>query len=167
MVDWSALLPAEIDHIIAVPDSLLSPVIARVVESTAVDYLQTVHESQAVALAAGLALAGRQPLLCMENSGLRAACETIARLALLHQLPILCLVSHRGEFGDPNWWAQDHSEHMSGIIALFHLRSTVVRTTEELTAALRAGSDVVRTRMRSVVVIASTDLLEGLRRAIG
>ncbi|MEV4755792.1 thiamine pyrophosphate-binding protein [Micromonospora sp. NPDC049559] len=166
-VEWERLFPAEIDCVVTVPDSMLTPVVRRVVETTGLDYLQTVHESQAVAVAVGLALAGRRPLVCMENSGLRAAGETIARLVVLHQLPLLALVSDRGGYGDPNWWAQHHSDHMRGLISLFALVGAVAATPAELTRALRGGLDVVATRMRAAVVVATPELLEGLRRELG
>lgn len=163
---WADLLPTGIDVVVAVPDSLLAPVVARVVDAAAIRYIQVLHESQAVAVAAGIGLAGGQALVCMENSGLRAAAESIARLTLLHQIPVLALAADRGEFGDPNWWAQDHSVHMSGLATLFGLRSITAQTTAELTGALHAGIAVTSTRMRSALIIASAGLLQELHREL-
>ncbi|MER7168340.1 hypothetical protein ABT336_20025 [Micromonospora sp. NPDC000207] len=163
---WAELLPADIQVVVAVPDSLLGPVVARVVDASTVAYVQVVHESQAVAVAAGMGLAGQQALICMENSGLRAAAETIARLTVLHQIPVLALTAHRGEFGDPNWWAQDHSHHMSGLAALFGLPTRAASSTAELTEALRAGIALTGTRMRSALVVATAGLLKELHREL-
>lgn len=158
----TALFPADVDFVIALPDSILTPLIRRVIAHPRLQYIQVVHEAQAVGLAAGLSLAGRRPLVVMENSGLRSAAESIGRLVVLHQIHLLFLVSGRGGFGDPNWWAQYHSRHAEEIARTFGLGYVEVKSAEEIGLCIHRGLSQVRTRNRSVVLSIDPAAMDGV-----
>jgi len=72
----------------------------RAVEQTA--GLQTVpREDNAVGLAAGAALAGRCPVVLMQNSGLGQSVNALASLVSPYRLAMLLVVSLRGVNPDP------------------------------------------------------------------
>jgi sulfopyruvate decarboxylase subunit alpha len=53
-----------------------------------------------VGIAAGAALAGKKPLLLMQNSGLGNSINALMSLTRLYQLPLFLLMSHRGGTGE-------------------------------------------------------------------
>lgn len=158
----AGLLPEAIDYVVALPDSISSPLIKQVQRHPAITYLQVVHESQAVGLAAGLTLAGRVPIVLMENSGLRAAAESLARLVVLHQIHMVVVVSHRGGFGDPNWWAQYHARHAEDVIKMFGFSYVRVARMESIKQNVADALAQVRTRTNSAVVALEPSALNGL-----
>ncbi len=48
-------------------------------------------------IAAGCALAGRKPMLLMQNSGLGNSINALMSLTYFYKLPLFILMSHRGE----------------------------------------------------------------------
>jgi phosphonopyruvate decarboxylase len=65
-----------------------------------------VREDVAVGIAAGAWLAGRRPMVLMQNSGLGTSMNALVSLSLLYRLPALLLVTWRGHAG------RDAPEHL-------------------------------------------------------
>lgn len=66
------------------------------------NYLAATNEGEAVAVAAGAFLAGKKPVVLMQNSGLTNAVSPLVSLNYLFRLPVLGFVSLRGEPGIPD-----------------------------------------------------------------
>jgi len=87
-----------------VPCSLLSGLISCLEKSP--DYLPAVREDAAVGLCAGAYLAGRLPVLLMQNSGLGYSLNAFTSLNLIYRIPVLVIMSWRGHLG------KDAPEHI-------------------------------------------------------
>src|ERR1043166_6501156 len=92
---YKCLVDAGVQTVVALPDSLLGPLCHQVKIGSHITYIQAVHESDCVGIATGLSLSGIRTLVIMENSGLRNACETLARFHLSHHLFTCYLISNR------------------------------------------------------------------------
>lgn len=96
----AALLEAQgYDFFTGVPCSMISGLIATIETHPRLPYVPAVREDVAVGLAAGAWLAGRRPLVLMQNSGLGTSLNALASLSLLYRLPALLLVTWRGHRG--------------------------------------------------------------------
>lgn len=84
---------------VGVPCSLLAPIINYVVERHQHEYLAVNNEGEAVALASGAALAGRRPVVLLQNSGLGNTVNVLTSLNQVFHIPVLLIVSWRGEPG--------------------------------------------------------------------
>ncbi len=89
-----------------VPCSLLSGLIFSLGENPDVDYIPSVREDAAVGLCAGMYMAGRLPVLLMQNSGLGYCLNAFTSLNLIYKLPTLVIMSWRGYEG------KDAPEHI-------------------------------------------------------
>jgi sulfopyruvate decarboxylase alpha subunit len=83
-----------------VPCGVLRDIIKNIDDDSRVDHFPATRESEAVGIAAGAYLAGKKPLLYMQNSGLFAASNDIASLLVPCKIPIFCVVSYRGCEGE-------------------------------------------------------------------
>jgi len=94
-----------------VPCSLLSGLISRLESVSGISYIPAVREDAAVGLCAGAYLAGKLPVLLMQNSGLGYSLNAFTSLNLIYKIPVLVLMSWRGHGG------KDAPEHiiMGGI----------------------------------------------------
>ena len=102
----AALLEAQgYDFFTGVPCSLISSLIATLETHPRLPYVPAVREDVAVGLAAGAWLAGRRPMVLMQNSGLGTSLNALVSLSLMYRLPALLLVTWRGHGG------QDAPEH--------------------------------------------------------
>ena len=79
-----------------VPCSFLTPFINTVIDDAELTYISAANEGDAVAAAAGQALAGRRAVAMMQNSGLGNAVSPLTSLTWVFRLPILLIVTWRG-----------------------------------------------------------------------
>ena len=98
------LLAAGIDFFTGVPCSLVAPVIAELERRGR--YHGETREDAALGVAAGAYLAGKLPLVVMQNSGLGVSLNALGSLHLLYEMPCLVLVTWRGFEG------KDAPEHL-------------------------------------------------------
>ncbi len=161
-VAYNSLVQAGVKYIVALPDSLLAPLCMRVKEGEAIKYIQAPHESSCVSIASGLTLCGERVLVVMENSGLRSACETIARFNLSHSLFACYLISHRGSFGERNWWGQAHHETMRPLLEMFRFRWAYVESIADFSGLLQRAYATLDAGQSSVSLIAQPGFLEEL-----
>ena len=85
-----------------VPCSYLTPFINTVMQDEALHYLSATNEGDAVAMMAGVALAGRRGVTMMQNSGLGNAVSPLTSLTWTFRLPQLLIVTWRGQPGVPD-----------------------------------------------------------------
>jgi sulfopyruvate decarboxylase subunit alpha len=98
------LLDVGFDFFTGVPCSLVKSLIATLEERGG--YIAETREDAAVGLAAGAYMAGKQPVVIMQNSGLGVCLNALASLSLIYHLPCLLLITWRGYQG------KDAPEHM-------------------------------------------------------
>lgn len=84
---------------VGVPCSLLGRLIMQLSAGGGANYLPVNNEGEAVAIAAGACLANRKPVVLMQNSGLGNAVNPITSLVIPHRLPLLFIISWRGQPG--------------------------------------------------------------------
>lgn len=89
------------------------------------------REDNALALAAGCALAGRSPVALMQNSGLGQAVNVLASLVVPYRIPLLLVVSLRGT--PPDTTAEN--------LGMGRLTTTVLTDLGLLHEALAPGRD--------------------------
>jgi len=82
-----------------VPCSFLTPFINSVIDDPEMSYLSAANEGDAVAAASGAALAGRRAVAMMQNSGLGNAVSPLSSLNWVFRIPVLLIVTLRGEPG--------------------------------------------------------------------
>ena len=87
------------DFFTGVPCSMISSLIATLETHPRLPYVPAVREDVAVGLAAGAWLAGRRPMVLMQNSGLGTSLNALVSLSLMYRLPALLLVTWRGHRG--------------------------------------------------------------------
>ncbi|WP_392671513.1 phosphonopyruvate decarboxylase [Streptomyces sp. LN785] len=89
-----------------VPCSFLGPVISHLEAEHPQQYVIAANEGEAVALAAGARLAGRRPVVILQNSGLGNTVNPLTSLCHTLRLPVLLLVTWRGRPGQ-----EDEPQH--------------------------------------------------------
>ncbi len=87
------------DYFSGVPCSLLKGAFSHLETLTIDDpacYLPAPREEVAVAAAAGAYLAGRNPVVLMQNSGLGYCLNTLTSLLMIYRIPLILIISWRG-----------------------------------------------------------------------
>jgi phosphonopyruvate decarboxylase len=90
------------DFYTGVPCSFLTPLINGVLNDRSLTYVGATSEGEAVAIAAGAWLAGRQTVVMCQNSGLGNAVNPLTSLNAPFQIPTLFVTTWRGQPGLPD-----------------------------------------------------------------
>lgn len=118
------------------PDSLLKELYPALDADPDIRAIPVTNEGEGAAIAGGVFLSGKRAVLVMENSGLRAAAEHLARLGLGAGIPVVMIMSYRGELGEKNWWAIPHGITMEPMLQALRTPYRVVSTPEEIEQAI-------------------------------
>jgi len=90
-----------------VPCSYVKPFINFVIGAEELTYIGATNEGDAVAIATGAELAGKRAVVMMQNSGLGNAVSPLTSLNAVFRIPVLLIVTLRGEPGGP----KDEPQH--------------------------------------------------------
>ena len=87
------------DFFTGVPCSFLTPVINRVISRRDLDYVGAASEGEAVGIAAGAWLAGRNTVVICQNSGLGNTVNPVTSMNWPFRIPTMMIVTWRGQPG--------------------------------------------------------------------
>jgi phosphonopyruvate decarboxylase len=95
------------------PCSYLKPIINRAIDDEEVDYIDAANEGDAVSIASGAYVGGMRTVVMFQNSGLGNAVNALTSLNWPFRIPVLLIVTHRGQPGGP----PDEPQHeLMGVI---------------------------------------------------
>ena len=131
------LKAAGVSVVCYLPDSLLKELYPALDADPDIRTIRVTNEGEGAAICGGVFLSGKRAALIMENSGLRASVEPLARLGLGAGIPVVMIMSYRGELGENNWWAIPHGITMEPVLNALRIPYRVVREEEGIERAIR------------------------------
>jgi sulfopyruvate decarboxylase subunit alpha len=130
------LKDAGVEVVCYLPDSLLKELYPALDADPDIRTIQVTNEGEGAAICGGVFLSGKKAALVMENSGLRAAVEHLARLGLGAGIPVIMIMSHRGDLGENNWWAVPHGITMEPILDALRTPYRIVKDPDDIERAI-------------------------------
>src|SRR5690349_25077753 len=88
----------------ALPETWLVHLIRMAEDDRDMQLVRLAKEEEGVGISAGAHLAGVSSAMLMQNHGFLASVNGIVSCAQLYHIPLLMLVSYRGEFGERDPW---------------------------------------------------------------
>lgn len=101
---YDALKACGIRLLSALPETWLVHLIRLAEDDPEMTLVRLAKEEEGVGISAGAHLAGVKSAMLMQNHGLLASINGIVSCAQLYRIPLLMLISHRGEFGERDPW---------------------------------------------------------------
>lgn len=101
---YDALRACNVEVMSALPETWLVHLIRMAEEDPDVTLVRLAKEEEGVGISAGAHLAGVKSAMLMQNHGFLASINGIVSLAHLYHIPLLMLISYRGEFGEKDPW---------------------------------------------------------------
>jgi len=144
------------DFFTGVPCTYVKPLIAVLNErgkGNSNFHVPAVREDIAVGLAAGAYLAGKSPVIYMQNSGLGYSLEAIASLHLIYNFPTLFLVTYRGP-NDPGM--EEHQvmgQHTEEILKAFKIKYSLLKETLSETGIKEISDYMQQTQLPYVLLV--------------
>jgi len=88
----------------ALPETWLVHLIRMAEDDPEMVLVRLAKEEEGVGISAGAHLAGVKSAMLMQNHGFLASINGIVSCAQLYRIPLLMLISYRGEFGERDPW---------------------------------------------------------------
>ena len=120
---YGALKECGIGLVSALPETWLVHLIRMAEEDPEMVLVRLAKEEEGVGLSAGAHLAGTKSAMLMQNHGFLASVNGIVSCAQLYRIPLLMLISHRGEFGERDPWQTEGggvTEHVLDALRIPH-----------------------------------------------
>jgi sulfopyruvate decarboxylase subunit alpha len=118
------------------PDSLFKGLYPALDAAPDIRTIRVTNEGEGAAICGGVFLSGKRAVLVMENSGLRASIEPLARMGMGAGIPVVMVMSYRGELGENNWWAIPHGMTMEPLLGAMRIPYRVVTKHEDIARAI-------------------------------
>lgn len=97
---YQGLKEAGIDFVLHLPESYMKEVIPFIQRDPSMRYVQVCREEVGINIAAGALLGGKKPAILMEDTGLGNSINPLVSIHSLWRIPLLMLMSYRGDVGD-------------------------------------------------------------------
>lgn len=144
-----------------VPDYIVSHVLDHLGADPQCRVVTVTREEEGVGLLAGAWLAGRRGALLMQNSGLGNSVNALASLCAASQIPIVLVISHRGDLGEFNPAQVPMGQATEPILDALNIRHIRPGSVAELEAQGDGLVKLAYTRSLPVAIILPSELTGG------
>src|SRR5437763_17053595 len=122
---YDAMKGVGVTLVSALPETWLVHLIRMADDDPEMTLVRLAKEEEGVGISAGAHLAGVKSAMLMQNHGFLASVNGIVSCAQLYRIPLLMLISHRGEFGERDPWQTEGggvTEHVLDALRIPHTR---------------------------------------------
>lgn len=163
IVTWSdavfeTLLTYKIRQVVYVPDAGHLHLINRCLQSDHVIAVPLTTEEEGIALLAGAWLGGERGALLMQSSGV-GNCLNMLSLTRVCQMPLLMLVTMRGEPGEFNPWQVPMGENTEALLTTGGVKVFPVSRSDQLEQAVATAAAMVFDGPAAAAVLISQRIL--------
>lgn len=154
---YAGLKEAGINFVSGLPDGWLRRLHERIECDNEIQYVPVCNEGVGFSVCAGAWLGGKKTALIMENSGLRVAAEYIARISVGSGIPVVIIMSYRGDLGDTEFWSIPHGIVVEPLLDGLRIKYQVVRHPTDLRRAIKRAYRLSEAQLHPTAVIVSGD----------
>ena len=86
----------DVTHVVWLPDSETNFMYQRMVAESSIDLVPVCREGESMAIAAGLWVGGKKPVVLIQNTGLFESGDSIRGLTLDINFPLVLMIGYRG-----------------------------------------------------------------------
>ena len=97
---YETLRKEGLDFFVSVPCRLLKDMISVIETDRTITHMPVTREEEGIGILAGAYMAGKRPVMVMQNSGLGNCMNAIGSLLGYYNIPLVFIISHRGSEGE-------------------------------------------------------------------
>jgi sulfopyruvate decarboxylase subunit alpha len=150
---------AGISIVVSLPDTGVGDIYSLTKDDPDLQLIPATNEGEGVCIAAGAWLAGKKTIMVMENSGLRVSCEALSQLSMNHSIPVLLLMSYRGDIGDGNWFMTSHGVVTEPLLKTLRIPYRIINKEEEIDGVLQQALRTMNASQNHVAVLVGGGLI--------
>lgn len=156
---YDALKACDIRLLSALPETWLVHLIRLADDDPEVTLVRLAKEEEGVGISAGAHLAGVKSAMLMQNHGLLASINGIVSLAHLYKIPLLMLISYRGEFGERDPWQTQGGGVTEPLLRSLGIPYERLERAEEVASRIRKAQTLAEAALKPVALLLCRDLM--------
>jgi sulfopyruvate decarboxylase subunit alpha len=156
---YDALRANDIRLISALPETWLVHLIRMAEDDPAVTLVRLAKEEEGVGISAGAHLAGVRSAMLMQNHGFLQSVNGIVSLARLYRIPLLMLISYRGEFGERDPWQTEGGGVTEAVLQALSIPAIRLDDPGHVAARVRKAQTLAESSLKPVALLLCRDLM--------
>ena len=156
---YDALKACGVRLLSALPETWLVHLIRLAEEDPDMTLVRLAKEEEGVGISAGAHLAGVKSAMLMQNHGLLASINGIVSCAQLYRIPLLMLISHRGEFGERDPWQTEGGAVTEDILRTLRIPSAFLEHPDHVARRIAQAQTLAYASNKPVALLLRRDLM--------
>ena len=158
-VIYQALKACGIRLVSALPETWLVHLIRMAEDDPEMTLVRLAKEEEGVGISAGAHLAGVKSAMLMQNHGLLASVNGIVSCAQLYRIPLLMLISHRGEFGERDPWQTEGGAVTEEILRALRIPFAYLERADQVAHRIAKAQTLALSSNKPVALLLCRDLM--------
>lgn len=158
-VVYQALKASGIRLVSALPETWLVHLVDFADRDPDMILVRLAKEEEGIGISAGAHLAGVKSAMLMQNHGLLASVNGVVSLAQLYRIPLLMLVSFRGEMGEEHPWQTEGGGVTLPLLDALRVPYDRLERREEVAAKVRKAQTLASAALCPVALLLTRDLM--------
>jgi sulfopyruvate decarboxylase subunit alpha len=156
---YDALKEGGIKLMSALPETWLVHLIRMAEDDPEMTLVRLAKEEEGVGISAGAHLAGMQSAMLMQNHGFLASINGIVSCAQLYRIPLLMLISYRGEFGERDPWQTEGGGVTEDLLRALRIPFVYLDSPDHVASRIRKAQTLAHSSNKPVALLLCRDLM--------
>jgi sulfopyruvate decarboxylase subunit alpha len=156
---YDSLKACDIRLLSALPETWLVHLIRMADDDPGVILVRLAKEEEGVGISAGAHLAGVKSALLMQNHGFLQSINGIVGLARLYRIPLLMLISYRGEFGERDPWQTEGGGVTEGLLRAMSIPYERLDDPSHVARRIHKAQTLAEASLKPVALLLCRDLM--------
>ena len=156
---FNALKASGVRLMSALPETWLVHLIRLADEDPDVTLVRLAKEEEGVGISMGAHFAGVKSAMLMQNHGFLAAINGIVSGAQLYRIPLLMLISHRGEFGERDPWQTEGGGVTEDLLRTLRIPFSLLDDPQHVARRIAKAQTLAYSANKPVALLLCRDLM--------
>ena len=143
----------------ALPETWLVHLIRLAEDDPEMTLVRLAKEEEGVGISAGAHLAGVKSAMLMQNHGFLASVNGIVSCAQLYRIPLLMLISYRGEFGERDPWQTEGGGVTEAVLHALNIPHQRLDDPGHVARRIRQAQTLAEASLKPVALLLGRDLM--------
>src|ERR1700754_174063 len=147
---YECLKDGSVRIVSALPETWLVHLIRMSEDDPEMTLVRLAKEEEGVGISAGAHLAGVKSAMLMQNHGFLASINGIVSCAQLYHIPLLMLISYRGDFGERDPWQTEGGGVTEDLLRALRIPFSYLDSADHVAARIRKAQTLANSANKPV-----------------
>lgn len=145
----------EITHVVGVPDNGSARIYERLRAAPGIEVITVTREGEAFAIASGLYVGGKKPVIIIQNTGFLESGDAIRGTVVNMQVPVVVFIGYRGYHNrdKDGHWVDSVATFLEPTLKAWNLPYEMLETDSDLPCIASAFEQATKTSLPTAVLL--------------